>query len=46
MENMNQQIVKHFQKNDKILFSLIKKVGSIQALKPDKSENYFFRPGN
>jgi len=38
---MNQQIIKHFQKHDPVLFATLKKVGSIQEIHPDKPENYF-----
>lgn len=37
------QAIKHFQKHDKILFSAIKRAGSIEELQPDKPENYFLR---
>ena len=40
---MNQQIIKHFQKNDEVLFSVMKKMGPVQGLHPDKPENYFSR---
>lgn len=43
MGKINQQIIKHFQENDKILFSALEKLEPLKELQPDKPENYFFR---
>ena len=38
---MNQKIITYFKKNDPILFSSIKKIGPIKALKPAPPSHYF-----
>ena len=43
MGKINQQIIKHFQRHDKVLFSAIERVGVLKELQPDGPENYFFR---
>lgn len=40
---MNRKIINHFRKKDKILFSLINKVGPIEKLKPASPDSYFLR---
>ena len=43
MRKINEQVLKHFQKHDKILFLTAKKIWPIKELKADKPKNYFRR---
>jgi len=43
MRKINQKVLKHFQKHDKILFLTAKKTWPIKELKADKPKNYFHR---
>jgi len=43
MRKINQQALKHFQKNDKILFLVARRASLAEELKADKPENYFRR---
>jgi len=40
---MNKKIIDHFEKKDKVIFSVLKKVGPIKKIKPDSQKNYFSR---
>lgn len=43
MKRITSQIARHFQKHDRMLSSIIEKIGPIKELRPDKPANYFFR---
>ena len=43
MGKINQQIIKHFQEHDKVLFLALEKLGPLKELQSDEPENYFFR---
>ncbi len=43
MGRKGKKIIQHFQKHDKILFSIIKQSEFVSELQSDEPENYFFR---
>jgi len=40
---MNKKVIKHFKKNDKVLFSAIEKVGPVKVLEKSEPQTYFIK---